>query len=121
MPDMLVHVTDEQIEKLATTALLELFTPENREKMVKEAVRTLLHENDRYDKKPHIKVIFEDTVKRFVRNYCEELIENDTEIRKQLQEIVVDGFKKMCSDEEDREKLASKLGKDIFHSLMYGR
>jgi hypothetical protein len=108
---------DAHFQELIKSQIFAMFTPELREKLVKEAVRKILEDKDKYTQKTMLADAMDRAVQDLVKEIARDEVINNTEIRTQLQDVVSKAITKSILSPEREELLVTKLT-DLFTAFI---
>ena len=116
-----IHIGDEEIEKLVHVALMEKLTPETKEKLLSDAVHVLISEKARYgDGESNLQAMFSRAVNKYVTEYVDKLLMENTEFTDQLEAVAKEAFRKVFEDEEQRHAIVEHVSQGIYKAFGKG-
>lgn len=116
-----INIGDEEIKKLVHVALMEKLTPETREKLLADAVHVLISEKARYgDGETNLQAMFARAVNKYVSEYVDKMLAEDTEFTAQLEEISKEAFRQVFADPEQKQAIVEHVSQGIYKALGKG-
>lgn len=115
-----LSLSDSQLQDIVAKAVLDSITPETRERVIKEAVNSVLQKptkrNSWDTEKSQFQRSFDNAVEAYVNTYAREVLQNDEAFKAGIQSLFADVAKKLFSDER-RDEIVNSIADQIRHGL----
>lgn len=97
-----LKLNDEQLHVVVSGAMLSALTPEERGRLISEAIQKGLIEKSAYSKnQSNLEVAVFEATQRVARNMAEEYILNSEAVKTQIHSVIVHAVKKVLFDDEE--------------------
>lgn len=115
---MHVEIKEPQLKELISAAFMEMLTPENREKILREAIENLLRSstNNPYDRRSELQRAFDMATYRVVEDMARDFIEKDESVKGKIRELMLAGIERAFTGEK-REKLIENVASSLQQNL----
>jgi Fe2+ transport system protein B len=115
-----IKINEDQLNELIGAALLQVFTPEKRDELIKEAVKSLLSpENDKYayggKKISPLQRIFADASETIAKKIFIEELQNNEAFINEIRELLTLAMSKVFADKEN---MAEAMGHEIRSAML---
>lgn len=113
-----MQIDDASLQLIVAKAVVDNLTPEKREALLVEAVKSLIEPpppRNSYEKAQPAKlqVFFEQAVDIHVQKYIREMLDKDETTRTRIKDVINRAMEKAFADEESRETLAVKMSDQL--------